>query len=500
MVSLPYHNPLWVADRALFLDRLLRGRFMLGLGPGALPTDATMIGISLEEQRTAFEDDVDVLMAILRGEKVTAKTSRYNLVDAQTQFAPYSDFDIVVAAIASPTGPRAAAKNGINLLSVGATAKGGFDALALHWDVMEQRGPEFGHTPDRGKWRLCGPMHLAETKEQAIEDVRFGLDAWCDYTQDVLAAPHFRAAGKTFEERVAWVNETGLGVIGTPDEAVAQIERLEKQSGGLRVLPAHRTTSGPVPPRRCGATSCSPTTSSRSSRAAPAGWSRPGTTPGPDGPSSTSARATPSRPPRSATPRNAPPPAESGTCARPSAKDRSGCHAFPKLLIGAQSEPGIDRAARLGDGVITLSNEHFRWYTEALERHGRGLGTGRIYASQWVIVAEDPERVWAEVGERALHQMNEYIAWGSFEGPGQPSQFPDAQALLDAGVYRLMDASPAVEELAALATEHPQVRDFHYWAQLPGEPVESGSARIQYLADHVIPQVNARLKNRLAPV
>ena len=105
VLSLPYHNPLWVADRALFLDRLLRGRFMLGLGPGALPTDATMIGITMEEQRTAFEEDVDVLMAILRGERVTAKTNRYNLVDAATQYAPYSDFDIVVAAIASPPGP-----------------------------------------------------------------------------------------------------------------------------------------------------------------------------------------------------------------------------------------------------------------------------------------------------------------------------------------------------------------------------------------------------------
>jgi len=233
VVSLPYHNPLWVADRALFLDRLLRGRFMLGLGPGALPTDATMIGITLEEQRTAFEEDVDVLMAILRGEKVTAKTNRYNLVEAHTQYEPYSDFDIAVAAIASPTGPRAAAKNGINLLSVGATAKGGFDALALHWDVMEERAPQFGHTPDRSKWRLCGPMHLADTKEQAIEDVRYGLDDWCDYTQNVLAAPHFRAAGKTFEERVEWVNESGLGVIGTVDDAIAQVERLEKQSGGF---------------------------------------------------------------------------------------------------------------------------------------------------------------------------------------------------------------------------------------------------------------------------
>ena len=233
VVSLPYHNPLWVADRALFTDRLLRGRFMLGLGPGALPTDATMIGLSMEEQRTAFEEDVDVLMAILRGEAVTKKTNRYNLVDARTQFAPYSDFDVVVAAIASPTGPRAAAKNGAGLLSVGATAKGGFDALALHWDVMAERGPQFGHTPHRAKWRLAGPMHLAETKEQAIEDVRFGLNDWADYTQHVLAAPHFRAAGETFEERVEWVNETGLGVIGTPDDAVAQIERLEKQSGGF---------------------------------------------------------------------------------------------------------------------------------------------------------------------------------------------------------------------------------------------------------------------------
>jgi limonene 1,2-monooxygenase len=76
-------------------------------------------------------------------------------------------------------------------------------------------------------------MHLAETKEQAIEDVRYGLDAWCDYTQDVLAAPHFRAAGKTFEERIEWLNESGLGVIGTVDDAIAQIERLEGQSGGF---------------------------------------------------------------------------------------------------------------------------------------------------------------------------------------------------------------------------------------------------------------------------
>jgi limonene 1,2-monooxygenase len=232
VLSLPYHNPLLVADRALFCDQLLRGRFMLGLGPGALPGDAAMLGISIEDQRFALEEDTEVLMRLLNGEVVTHRNNRYHLVDAQTQYRAYSDFDIAVAAIASPTGPRIAGRHGLGLLSIGATAAGGFDVLAHHWDVMEERAAEFGQVADRRSWRLVGPMHLAETREQAIEDVRFGLNDWAHYTQKILAVPHFRAAGETFEERIAWVNESGLGVIGTPDDAIRQIERLDAQSNG----------------------------------------------------------------------------------------------------------------------------------------------------------------------------------------------------------------------------------------------------------------------------
>lgn len=232
VLSLPYHNPLLVADRALFCDQLLRGRFMLGLGPGALPGDAAMLGISIEDQRFALEEDTEVLMRLLNGEVVNHRNSRYHLVDAQTQYRAYSDFDIAVAAIASPTGPRIAGRHGLGLLSIGATAAGGFDVLAHHWDVMEERAAEFGQVADRRSWRLVGPMHLAETREQAIEDVRFGLNDWAHYTQKILAVPHFRAAGETFEERIAWVNESGLGVIGTPDDAIRQIERLDAQSNG----------------------------------------------------------------------------------------------------------------------------------------------------------------------------------------------------------------------------------------------------------------------------
>jgi limonene 1,2-monooxygenase len=236
VISLPYHNPLWVADRMMFLDHLTRGRVMMGVGPGALPTDATMIGIDPLDQRGALEEDFAVLMhLLLKDEPISIETKRYKLVEARSQYRPYSDpcFDIGVAAVASPVGPRLAGRFGVGLLSVGATIQESFDALHLHWDVMEERAAEFGTVADRSKWRLVGPMHLAESKDQAIRDVRHGLDAFCHYTQHTIAAPHFRAAGETFEERVSWVNDTGLGVIGTPDEAIAQIERLQEQSGGF---------------------------------------------------------------------------------------------------------------------------------------------------------------------------------------------------------------------------------------------------------------------------
>lgn len=235
VVSLPYHNPLWVADRAILVDHLLRGRLMVGVGPGSLPTDAAMIGLEPSELRPALGEDLAVLLRLLTtDERVSHKTSRYELVEARTQLAPYSYpcFEMAVAATTSPAGPILAGKHGLSLLSLGATTREGFDVLGHHWDVVEAEAAKAGKSTDRAGWRLVGPMHIAETEAQAIEDVRHGFDEFCEYTQNTLALPTFRAEGETFEERVAWINETGLGVIGTPEQAVNQIQRLVDQSNG----------------------------------------------------------------------------------------------------------------------------------------------------------------------------------------------------------------------------------------------------------------------------
>jgi limonene 1,2-monooxygenase len=137
-----------------------------------------------------------------------------------------------VAAQVSPAGPRAAGRFGCGLLSIGATTAGGFDVLGSHWAVMEERAAEFSTTVDRNRWRLVGPMHIADTKEQAVADVAFGLEEWVDYFQRVAALP-LAPNTENFASLVDALNASGFAVIGTVDDAIAQIARLQDQSGGF---------------------------------------------------------------------------------------------------------------------------------------------------------------------------------------------------------------------------------------------------------------------------
>ncbi|MFC9974695.1 LLM class flavin-dependent oxidoreductase [Spirillospora sp. NPDC127200] len=232
--SLPYHHPLMLADRMVLLSHLTRGRVMLGAGPGALPSDAHMMGIEVARQRDMMEQALEAILLLLRGEEpVTCKTDWFELRDARLQLRPYrGELEVAVAAMVSPSGPRAAGRFGCGLLSLGATQAAGFDALGYHWGVMEERAAEYGTTADRGAWRLVGPMHLADTREQAARDVAFGLPDWVGYFQKVAALP-IAPDTEDPDALVEAVNATGLGVIGTPDDAIAQIRRLADQSGGF---------------------------------------------------------------------------------------------------------------------------------------------------------------------------------------------------------------------------------------------------------------------------
>ena len=140
VASLPYHHPLMLADRIMQLDHMTRGRVMFGMGPGALPSDAFMMGIPVDKQRDRMDEAISVIAPLLRGETVTHKSDWFELCDAKLQLAPYTrpHVEMCVASQVSPAGARAAGKHGLGLLSLGATNTGGFDMLAANWRRPER--------------------------------------------------------------------------------------------------------------------------------------------------------------------------------------------------------------------------------------------------------------------------------------------------------------------------------------------------------------------------
>lgn len=236
VISLSYHNPLWVADRLMLLDHLTHGRIIGGVGPGSLPSDSSMIGLTPTDTRELLETNLDIVVRLLAGETVSAKTATHQLFDAKLQLAPYSDggIPLAVAAVASPTGARLAGKHGIGLLSIGATLTvEGFNALSYHWGIVEERAAAFGTQVDRTNWSLVGLFHLAETEKQAREEVKFGIEPWFRYFQKVAAFPQMTMPGDQLDEMIDVINENGAGVIGTPERAREQVQRCWDQSGGF---------------------------------------------------------------------------------------------------------------------------------------------------------------------------------------------------------------------------------------------------------------------------
>jgi limonene 1,2-monooxygenase len=96
VTSLPYHHPLMVANRIVLLDHLSRGRAMLGVGPGALVTDALMLGIEPTLQRQRMDEAMGVIMRLLTDpEPLTYDSDWFTLRDASLHLRPFTQPSIV---------------------------------------------------------------------------------------------------------------------------------------------------------------------------------------------------------------------------------------------------------------------------------------------------------------------------------------------------------------------------------------------------------------------
>jgi limonene 1,2-monooxygenase len=240
VISLPYHHPFNVAQRMVQLDHLTRGRVILGTGPGALPSDAWMLGIDPATQRDRQDEAIGVIKRLLAGEVVSHESDWFTLRDAQLQILPYQDqMPMAAASSLSPSGMTLAGKHSIGVLSIASTSAEGLQALPTQWSFAERAAATHGGVADRSQWRVLMSFHIAESREQARAEAVDGLQRWHnEYNVKILGRPN----AVHVEDKWALLEQMtdpaagGGAVIGTPDDLVTAIRNLYEVTGGFGAL------------------------------------------------------------------------------------------------------------------------------------------------------------------------------------------------------------------------------------------------------------------------
>ena len=236
VVSLPYHHPFNVAQRMVQLDHMTGGRVIFGTGPGALPSDAHMLGIDPMTQRDRQDEAIGVIRRLLAGERVTHTSDWFTLQDARLQLFPLQEeLPMVAASSISPSGMTLAGKYGMGVLSIGSNSDAGLAALPTQWGFAEEAAAKHGNVVDRKNWRVLMSWHIAETREEARAQAGEGLKLWHnEYQVGTLMRPDakpFLTVDEALHE-TAFV-EGAAAVIGTPDDLVAAIRKMVSSSGGF---------------------------------------------------------------------------------------------------------------------------------------------------------------------------------------------------------------------------------------------------------------------------
>ncbi len=254
VTCMPNHNPFMIAHRIAQLDHMAKGRFLWGVGSGAFPGDLEVFGFdpSTNKHRLMTRDAIETILKLWDHptpgvyenefwkftvpEPVDEFGLRYHVTPYQKPHPPIGvagvspNSDTLILA-----GERGWIPMSINLVPTW--------VLKTHWDAVEKGAATTGTTPNRSEWRIARDIYVAETSEQARDDVMNGTlrrDFEGYFLQilpksgmlDMLKTdPDIPDSAVDFEYMIDKVF-----VVGSPDEVTEKLLKLYEDVGGFGVL------------------------------------------------------------------------------------------------------------------------------------------------------------------------------------------------------------------------------------------------------------------------
>ena len=253
---LPYHNPMALAHRLMWLDHMTGGRYIAGFAPGSFPTDGQLFGVGASNAKM-MDEAIDIIEAIwtregafrIEGDYWTvdmpAFTPQFNGPHLKSLQRPRPEVVMTGVQAKSPTFADAG-RRGYSPMSQQVAAR----VMRQQWETYADAATENGHPTDRARWRVLRDVFVADTDEEAR---RLVMEGAAGRTWDQTVLPAFRTVrdrGGRSSALGELVIESGMSIgeltlewmvdnfflIGSPDTVVDKITRLNDELGGFGAL------------------------------------------------------------------------------------------------------------------------------------------------------------------------------------------------------------------------------------------------------------------------
>ncbi len=179
--NLSHTHPTLIASHAAMFDHLAKGRFIFGVSPGALSSDAEALGMLQEDRNRIFAEAIDVILAIWERDPpydIDLPGNRFKVTTAKTSapeisrgvlYKPYQKpRPEIVGTVVAPhsKGVIAMGERDFHPLSANFLLS---QWLPSHWTNYAEGKRRAGKTPDPADWRIARTIFVADNDKVALQ-------------------------------------------------------------------------------------------------------------------------------------------------------------------------------------------------------------------------------------------------------------------------------------------------------------------------------------------
>ncbi len=243
---LPYHNPVSLAHRLMWLDHMTGGRYVAGIAAGAFPTDAQLFGTKGQNANMTREA-LEIILEIWTRRGPFKYHGTFWSIDMPGYSdawqgphltplqRPHPPIALVGAQATSPSLMQAGQHGYLPISQQLST-----ETMCRHWETYSAGAKAANRIPRRSEWTITRNFFIADTDSEAMDRVVNGEmgRVWRDHVLQTLKELKLMPllapipADQVTVEYLA--NE--FWIVGSPETAVAKLTALQRETGGFGTL------------------------------------------------------------------------------------------------------------------------------------------------------------------------------------------------------------------------------------------------------------------------